>query len=98
MRLIGEIEAGDDYRVLIERELAMRIKLAPEATAPAAQVAPAPAATAPAPASPSASPSAAPAPVHPAAPSERPTCASCGTPNDPDAQFCKKCGARLSPL
>jgi zinc-ribbon domain len=84
MRLIGEIEAGDDYRVLIERELAMRIKLAPEAAASAA--------------SPSASPAAVPAPVPPAAPSERPTCASCGTPNDPDAQFCKKCGARLSSL
>ena len=84
MRLIGEIEAGDDYRILIERELAMRIKLAPEAAASAA--------------SPSASPAAVPAPVPPAAPSERPTCASCGTPNDPDAQFCKKCGARLSPL
>jgi hypothetical protein len=24
----------------------------------------------------------------------RPTCASCGTRNDPDAVFCKKCGAR----
>jgi hypothetical protein len=84
MRLIGEIEAGDDYRVLIERELAMRIKLAPEATASAA--------------SPSASPAAIAAPVPPAAASERPTCASCGTPNDPDAQFCKKCGARLSSL
>jgi len=28
MRLISEIEAGDDYRALIERELAMRLKLA----------------------------------------------------------------------
>jgi hypothetical protein len=98
MRLIGEIEAGDDYRVLIERELAMRIKLAPEIAASTAQAAPAPAATEPAPDSPSPSPAAVPAPVHPAAPSERPTCASCGTPNDPDAQFCKKCGARLSSL
>jgi len=24
-----------------------------------------------------------------------PSCASCGTPNDPDARFCKNCGARM---
>ena len=29
MRLISEIEAGDDYRALIERELALRLKLDP---------------------------------------------------------------------
>jgi hypothetical protein len=100
MRLIGEIEAGDDYRVLIERELAMRIKLAPEAAAPAARVTAAPAATetAPAPSAPAPASASATAPVHPAAPSERPACAGCGTLNDPDAQFCKKCGARLSSL
>ena len=47
MRLISEIEAGDDYRALIERELAMRLKLAgtpaaappPEAAAPPAPAA-----------------------------------------------------------
>ncbi|HXJ22420.1 MAG TPA: zinc ribbon domain-containing protein [Polyangia bacterium] len=40
MRLITEIEAGDDYRALIERELAMRLKLAGEpAAAPAEPVA-----------------------------------------------------------
>jgi hypothetical protein len=106
MRLIGEIEAGDDYRVLIERELAMRIKLTPEAAAkvtptPAAKVTGAPAATGTetAPVSSALAPASATAtaPVlHPAAPSGRPTCAACGTLNDPDAQFCKKCGARLS--
>ena len=69
MRLITEIEAGDDYRALIERELAMRLKL-PAAPVPAA--APAPAAT--------------PAPR---------ACAGCGSGNDEDAQFCKKCGQRL---
>jgi hypothetical protein len=79
MRLIGEIEAGDDYRVLIERELAMRLKLAPQKSAAAAAVA------APAPD---------PTPSNP--PVERPSCATCGTANDVDAQFCKKCGAKLS--
>src|SRR5436309_13325046 len=34
MRLISEIEAGDDYRALIERELTMRLKL--DAAKPAA--------------------------------------------------------------
>jgi hypothetical protein len=50
MRLITEIEAGDDYRTLIERELAMRLKLA-GAPAPvaAAPVAAAPAEAAPVP-------------------------------------------------
>jgi hypothetical protein len=38
MRLISEIEAGDDYRALIERELAMRLKL----PGPALPAAPAP--------------------------------------------------------
>lgn len=64
MRLITEIEAGDDFRALIERELALRLKLQ------AAEPAPAP------------------------APSPR-TCAGCGTANDQDAQFCKKCGQRF---
>jgi len=42
MRLISEIEAGDDYRALIERELAMRLKLAgaPAPVAAAAATAP----------------------------------------------------------
>jgi hypothetical protein len=29
-------------------------------------------------------------------PGERPKCASCGTPNDPDAAFCKKCGSTMN--
>ena len=41
MRLMSEIEAGDDFRVLIERELTMRLKLetAKPAAAPAPQTA-----------------------------------------------------------
>lgn len=69
MRLMSEIEAGDDFRALIEKELAMRLKL--EAGKPAV------------------------ADAAPAAVASSPTCASCSTPNDDDAQFCKKCGQRL---
>ena len=71
MRLITEIEAGDDYRALIERELAIRLKVqGPAAAAPAAPV------------------------TVPEAPARR-ACAGCGTGNDDDAQFCKKCGKPL---
>jgi len=75
---MSELEAGDDFRTLIEQELQMRLKL-PGASEP---ISPAPA-TAAATAEAEASPVAA------------PSCAGCGTNNDPDAQFCKKCGAKL---
>lgn len=65
LRLMTEIDAGDDYRTLIEKELAMRLKL--EAGKPAPAPAPAPRA-----------------------------CPACSTINDDDAQFCKKCGVKLS--
>ena len=82
MRLISEIEAGDDYRALIERELALRLKVQGGAIPPAASVA--------APAEPAAAP-------EPAAKNEpaRRVCGACRTGNDPDAQFCKTCGQRL---
>lgn len=66
MRLISELDAGSDYRALIERELKMRLELPPPAEA-------------------------APSPAAPA----RTTCPSCQSPNDDDAQFCKKCGAKI---
>ena len=39
-----------------------------------------------------------PTPVAPpaAAALDRPACAECGTPNDPDAVFCKKCGKKVA--
>jgi hypothetical protein len=80
MRLMSEIEAGDDFRVLIERELTMRLKL--EAGKPATTprtVTSEPADPVPAPA---------------AEPSSN-TCATCATVNDDDARFCKTCGAKL---
>jgi hypothetical protein len=112
MRLMTEIEAGDDFRSLIEKELAMRLKL--EAVKPVAEPSGLGAA----------SPSAAVvAPslagdtrkvlVNPQAGEEkalrhgldgqegsahaaRVACAGCGTLNDDDARFCKKCGAQLA--
>ena len=74
MRLISEIETGDNYRQLIERELKDRLA-ALEAKAGIVPAAPAAAA--------------APTAVQPG------PCASCGTSNDVDAQFCKKCGAKI---
>ncbi len=82
MRLISEIEAGDDYRALIERELALRLKIQGAEPTPAAPLTPA--------AEPVVAPQA-PAKSEPA----RRTCGACRTGNEPDAQFCKTCGQRL---
>jgi hypothetical protein len=79
IRVMGEIEAGDDFRALIEKELAIRLKI--EATKPAAASAAATKATTTTTAVPATAPA--------------PTCAACTTVNDADAQFCKKCGKRL---
>ncbi len=84
MRLISEIEAGDNFRELIEREL--KDRLAGDKLAPAAGAQSVPA---PAPASATAS-----EPANDAA--ARNACGGCGTTNDDDAQFCKKCGLRLA--
>ena len=85
MRLISEIEAGDNFRELIERELKDRLSAIP-AGAPAA--APRSDADAAVPATATAVPA---SPTH-----EKTGCAACGTINDPDAQFCKKCGVKLA--
>jgi hypothetical protein len=107
MRVMSEIEAGDDFRVLIERELAMRLKL--DAAKPvASETAISPAAAA---LSTNLAEEARRALVN-VTPEEknavrkqygtgeklieRPSCPSCETVNDDDAKFCKKCGAKLS--
>ena len=80
MRLISEIDAGDNFRELIERELKDRLASDKGAPAPGPKDAPARAAAV--------TSAAAPAPgvaAHNA-------CSRCGTINDDDAQFCKKCG------
>jgi len=82
IRLMSEIEAGDDFRALIEKELAMRLKL--DASKPA--TAPAVAATTTIAATSTVVGTSVTAPL---------TCAACATVNDADAQFCKKCGSRL---
>jgi hypothetical protein len=92
MRLISELEAGDNFRQLIERELKDRLR----ALAEAGVEAPAPAVTPALPAPIAAEQKSAVAPT-PAPASGGPACAACGTTNDSDAQFCKTCGVRLAP-
>ena len=83
LRLISEIEAGDNFRPLIERELRDRLDVA-EAASPEPPVAVS---------APSESVSASGA----AAPGAGATCPACGAKNDEDARFCKKCGGQLGP-
>jgi hypothetical protein len=83
MRLISEIDAGDNFRELIERELKDRLAADKAAPAPAASES-ATATTAPA----ATTTNDVAAPHH--------ACSGCGTTNDDDAQFCKKCGLKLA--
>jgi zinc-ribbon domain len=96
MRLMSELEAGDDFRALIEKELAMRLKL--EGVKPVSQADVARSLAAETRQA-----------LKNLTPDEekalrkrygtgeqQPSCASCGTLNDDDAQFCKKCGAKLT--
>jgi hypothetical protein len=81
LRLIGELEAGDNFRPLIERELRDRLALAETAaSAPAAQAGQADQSDL--------------ADLADQADLAG-LCKSCGTQNDDDAQFCKKCGGKL---
>jgi hypothetical protein len=78
-------EGGSGYRELIERELAARMSTRRSGQPPRRTVAPS------APAAETAS----------AAPPEEsvtttPACPQCGTSNDADAAFCKRCGRRLT--
>ena len=99
MRLISEIDAGDNFRELIERELKDRLAVnqnapAPQ-NAPTPQSAPAPK-TAAAPAAKDLTAAAAPAAAPAKAATASHACSGCGTTNDDDAQFCKKCGLKLA--
>jgi hypothetical protein len=67
LRIMSELEAGDNFRPLIERELRDRLALAESAPEGAA-----------------------------AADVAAGLCKSCGTRNDEDATFCKKCGAKVA--
>jgi hypothetical protein len=91
MRLISEIEVGDNFRELIERELKDRlaVRAAVGAEAAAVPAASAPEATA-------ATTTAADTTAIPRAAGDADAgCASCGAINDDDARFCKKCGAKI---
>jgi hypothetical protein len=82
MSLMRQLDAGAGYRELIERELSARMR---KPSAGSRQ-------------KPSTSTAAEPGvPAVVAAPAAARTCA-CGTVNDPDAAFCKRCGARMAPL
>ena len=111
MRLMTEIEAGDDFRALIEKELAMRLKLEggkPAAEAERGAVSPAAAVVSTTLAEDTRKVLATMTPEEEKAVRERfemaerveqarrRSCAGCGTLNDDDAQFCKKCGAKLT--
>jgi hypothetical protein len=116
LRLLSEIEAGDNFRELIERELKDRLaavgaRTVPPAAVPATQAdgaasggradtdgrADAAADTATQGAGPTTAAGAA-SPTSPAARAGATTrsCAACGTNNDDDAQFCKKCGVKIA--
>ncbi len=81
-------EDGSGYRELIERELSARMVTRSRAGGGAHAAA-------------AIEPEAVAEPVVPSAPASRPEsplvrrCAGCATANDPDAAFCKRCGARL---
>jgi xanthosine utilization system XapX-like protein len=79
LRILSELAVGDNYRELIEREV--RDRLAARAARPADAGAGAAEATATA--------------ATTGAAAGAPTCAACGTVNDADAGFCKRCGGKL---
>ncbi|HEY2728645.1 MAG TPA: zinc ribbon domain-containing protein [Polyangia bacterium] len=82
LRLIGELEAGDNFRPLIERELRDRVVIAEATVAPES----------PAPRAESAADA---APAQEQLQLAAGVCKSCGARNDDDAQFCKRCGEKL---
>lgn len=83
IRLMRELEAGGEYRRLIERELEVRLGRRPEPLPP-----PSP----PLPAAPA--DDTAPADEATGAPAVQ-YCPQCGVSSTPDARFCKACGTRL---
>ncbi len=98
MRLISEIEAGDNFKELIERELKDRLagdRLGPPSAAAAAATVAAVSAAPAAPASSAAEPAPA-ATTAAAVTTASHACAACGTINDHDARFCKTCGLKLA--
>ncbi len=82
-KIFRQLDAGADYEALVNEELARRRRTKPGATTdkPSTEAAIQPA----------------PAPVGATAPeTARRGCLKCGTSNEPDADFCKKCGGALA--
>jgi hypothetical protein len=93
LRVMGELASGDDYRALIERELRGRLAVMRATVGAQVNEAKDPSLAVEAAAAPRASAVAdqtekIPDPTGAA-------CAACGTANDPDARFCKRCGRPL---
>jgi hypothetical protein len=96
MRLISEIEAGDNFRELIERELKDRLVAEPVARAAATEaMATEATATTTTTTTTTTETTAAPT-ITTTSTTKDEGCAACGTINDSDAQFCKKCGVKLA--
>jgi hypothetical protein len=96
MRLISELEAGDNYRQLIERELKDRLYALAEAGGPAAPSTTVAAAGASAATTPASPPTAASHSNSTSTSTSTSGCPTCHTVNDSDAHFCKSCGVRLA--
>jgi hypothetical protein len=82
IRLLRELDAGAEYRKLIEKELELRLGRKPEPL-PLPEAPPDPGAEAPAPA------------VEAAGAPEVQYCPQCGVQSGMDARFCRACGTRL---
>ncbi len=87
-RLMRQLDAGANYRERIELDLAKRMGTAPAGTVAGPTVPAFPASPRPTMPAVSAPPSGLDSPTVKG-------CGSCATPNDPDARFCKACGAKL---
>jgi hypothetical protein len=85
MRVLRQLdEAGADYKAMVEKELQARLGVKGESKAPSVEKAPTAVEQAPT------------AVEKPADEKEDFTCEGCGTRNDSDAVFCKKCGKKVA--
>ena len=90
MRVLRQLdEQGADYKALVEKELKARLGAAEAKPAEAGPPSPDPPAEAPKPAE-------TPKPAQATKPAALTRCAGCGTSNDGDAVFCKKCGKKVA--
>ena len=94
LRILGDLAAGDDYRALIEREL--RDRMAAARTAAGAQAGGATTEATTQAKTGTRTGTSTEASTEPEPNLLPSSCEACGTTNDPDARFCKKCGQKLT--